>query len=176
MKSEQRNGAADAQAAAERGRDGHAFAVRDGRHSEAAADIARGTMRLLSGLGLTPILEFTLANWRRADIAALGPKGEIWIVEVKSCRADFEADTKWPEYREFCDRFLFAVDPSFPRELVPDDAGLIIADRYGGEIMRDAPEQKLPPARRKAVTRRFARVAAARLHGSLDPDFTVLEP
>ncbi len=154
----------------------HAFAIRDGRHSDAAADIARGTMRLLAGLGMTPILEFTLANWRRADVAAIGPKGEIWIVEVKSSRADFEADQKWPDYLDFCDRFLFAVDPTFPTEILPEEAGLILADRYGGEVVREAPEERLAASRRRAVTLRFARVAAQRLHAALDPEFKVLEP
>lgn len=153
----------------------HAFAMRDGRHSEPAADIARGTMRLLAGLSMTPILEFSLANWRRADIAAIGPKGDIWIVEVKSSRADFETDQKWFDYLEFCDRFLFAVSPSFPREILPRDTGLILADRYGGEVVREAPETRLPASRRRAVTLRFARVAAQRLHAALDPGFTVLE-
>ncbi len=153
----------------------HAFAVRDGRHSEAAADIARGTMRLLSGLGMTAILEFTLANWRRADIAAIGPKGDIWIVEVKSSRADFETDQKWPDYLDFCDRFLFAVDPSFPVEILPEGTGLILADRYGGEVVREAPEARLGGSRRRAITLKFARVAAQRLHSALDPEFTVLE-
>lgn len=153
----------------------HAFAMRDGRHSEAAADIARGTMRLLAGLGMTPVLEFTLANWRRADIAALGPKGEIWIVEVKSSRVDFETDQKWPDYLDFCDRFLFAVDPTFPTEILPEEAGLILADRYGAEIVREAPEDRLSASRRRAVTLRLARTAAQRLHATLDPEFTVLE-
>jgi hypothetical protein len=155
--------------------EGHAFAIRDGRHSEAAADIARGTMRLLAGLGMTPVLEFTLANWRRADIAALGPKGEIWIVEVKSNRVDFETDQKWPDYLDFCDRFLFAVDPTFPTEILPEETGLILADRYGGEILREAPADRLPAARRRTVTLGLARTAAQRLHGALDPDFSVLE-
>lgn len=153
----------------------HAFAIRDGRHSQAAADIARGAMRLLGGIGMTPVLEFTLANWRRADIAAIGPKGEIWIVEVKSSRTDFETDQKWPEYLDFCDRFLFAVEPTFPVEILPQQTGLILADRYGGAIVREAPEERLSASRRRAVTLRLARTAAQRLHGTLDPEFTVLE-
>ena len=157
------------------GAEDHAFAMRDGRHSEAAADIARGTMRLLAGLGMTPVLEFTLANWRRADIAALGPKGEIWIIEVKSSRIDFETDQKWPDYLAFCDRFLFAVEPAFPTEILPQGTGLILADRYGGEIVREAPEERLAGSRRRAVTLRLARTAAQRLHGALDPEFTALE-
>jgi hypothetical protein len=108
-------------------------------------------------------------------MAAIGPKGEIWIVEVKSSRADFEADQKWPDYLDFCDRFLFAVDPTFPIDILPEDAGLILADRYGGEVVREAHEARLAPSRRRAITLRFARVAAQRLHAALDPEFTVLE-
>lgn len=148
---------------------GHAFAVRDGRQSEAAANIARGTMRMLSNLAFAPLTELTLANHRRADIAALGPKGEIWIIEVKSCLADFRSDGKWSDYADFCDRFFFAIDADFPAEIIPEDSGLIIADRYGAEIMRDSPEERLPAARRKAVNLRFARIATGRLHGLIDP-------
>jgi hypothetical protein len=84
--------------------------------------------------------------------------------------ADFRGDHKWPEYREFCDRFFFAVGPDFPREVLPQDAGLIIADRYGGEIIRAAPEHKLAGARRKAMTLRMLRAAAFRLHATVDPE------
>ena len=35
--------------------------------------------------------------------------------------------------------------------------------------MREAPEHRLAAARRKAVTLRFARAAALRLHTMLDP-------
>ena len=141
----------------------------DGRQSEAALDIARGGCRLLIAHGLAPLPEFTLANGRRADLIALGHNGVLWIVEIKSSLADFRADQKWPEYREFCDRLFFAVARDFPVAVLPDDAGLILADRYGGEIVRPAPEFKLAPARRKAVIGRFARVAALRLRALADP-------
>jgi len=151
------------------GLEAHAFAVADGRHSDAAADIARGTMRLLASLAFTPVLEMTLANYRRADVVAMGRRGEIWIVEIKSCLADYRADSKWPDYSDFCDRFFFAVNKDFPAEIIPDDTGLIVADRWGGDIIRDSREERLSGARRKAVSLRFARVAAQRLHGLLDP-------
>ena len=100
----------------------------------------------------------------------MGPKGEIWIIEVKSCLNDYRTDGKWPDYSDFCDRFFFAVNGEFPADVIPDDTGLIIADRYAGEIVRDSPEAKLTGARRKAVTLRFARVGGQRLHGLVDPE------
>ncbi|MGI9475539.1 MAG: MmcB family DNA repair protein [Hyphomicrobiaceae bacterium] len=145
------------------------FAHRDGRQSDVAAGIARGTMRMLVQLGFAPVMELSLANNRRADIAAVGIKGEIWIIEVKSCLADYRADGKWPDYSDYCDRFFFAVDAEFPIDVIPQDTGLILADRFGAEIVRDSPEDRLSGARRKALTLRFARVTSQRLHGLLDP-------
>lgn len=132
-----------------------------------AADICRGTLRLLASLGYQGIAEATLANGRRADVLAVGPAGQISIIEVKSSVADFRADQKWPEYQEFCDQFSFAVGQDFPLELIPDEAGLIVADAYGGAIVREAPEVKLAAARRKAVTLKFARAAAMRLNADI---------
>lgn len=142
----------------------------DGRQSPAAAAIARGTRRLLLKLGLASLPELTLANGRRADVVALSDKGEIWIVEVKSSVADFRADAKWPQYEAFADRLLFAVAPDFPVDILPDTTGLILADAYGGELVREAPLRPLPAARRKAMSLRIARVAALRLHAAVDPD------
>ena len=146
------------------------IASSDGRQSARAREIARGTSRLLACYGLRAIAELSLANGRRADLIAVAEDGSIWIVEIKSSLEDFRADQKWPEYRDFSDRLYFAVAPDFPREALPEDAGLIIADRYGGEIVREAPEHKLPAARRKAVLIWFARVAAARLMSIADPE------
>ena len=143
----------------------------DGRQSPAAAAIARGTRRLLLSLGFASITELTLATGRRADIAALSDKGEIWIVEIKSGVADFRADSKWPEYEAFADRLLFAVAPDFPLDILPATTGLVLADAYGAEIVREAPLKSLPAARRKAMTQRIARAAALRLHAMADPDF-----
>ncbi len=148
---------------------GSGQAWEDGRQSEAAANIARGAMRLLATLNFAAVTEFTLASGRRADIAALGPKGEIWIAEIKSSIADFRADSKWPEYRDYCDRLFFAVDGEFPLDILPEDTGLIVADRFGAEMLREAPEHRLPAARRRAVSLAFARVAAVRLHAAIDP-------
>ena len=109
------------------------------------------------------VTEMTLVNSRRADVCALGPKGELSIVEIKSSIADFKSDHKWHEYRPFCDRFYFAVGHDFPQELIPQDAGLIIADKFGGAILREPEEYKLAAARRKAMTLRFGRLATRRL-------------
>lgn len=147
----------------------------DGRQSQAALAIARGTGRLLLSLGLASLAEVPLPNGRRADLMALSPAGDITIVEVKSSIEDFRADQKWPEYREFSDFLLFAVAPDFPLEILPPDTGLIIADRYGGEIQRPAPEHRLPAARRKAMLLRFARIAALRQQALADPELR-LEP
>ena len=131
--------------------------------SPGAAEIARGVLRLLHDYGFAGVTEMTLANGRRADVAAIGPGGDISIVEIKSSVADFRSDQKWPEYRPFCDRFYFAVGQSFPHDLIPEDTGLIIADAYGGAVIREPDYVKLAAARRKAVTLRFARLAAGRL-------------
>jgi hypothetical protein len=128
---------------------------------------------VLRAHGLAAVSELALANGRRADLAAVSDSGVIWIVEVKSCLEDFRSDQKWPEYREFCDRLFFAVATDFPREVLPADAGLIIADRYGGEIIRPAPEHRLAGPRRKAMTLRLARVAALRLQAAIDPEGNV---
>lgn len=125
--------------------------------------LARGAMRMFHDLGFSCVQELILANGRRADVAALGRKGEMVMVEVKSCLADFRADRKWPDYMEYCDAFYFAVSPRFPREILPAEAGLIVADAYGGAIVREADWRKLPAARRKAVMLRFAHCAAGRL-------------
>jgi hypothetical protein len=128
-----------------------------------AADVARGVSRLLIQEGYSPILEFTLANGRRLDVAALGNDGCMLGVEIKVALADLKGDSKWPEYLEFCERFYFAIPPDFPDEFVPTGTGLIVADRYGGGIVRPSPEWQLHPSRRKAVTLKFAKCAAERL-------------
>lgn len=141
----------------------------DGRQSPTALSVATGVRRLLSARGCATVTELTLASGRRADVIALTPDGCLWIVEVKSCLADFRADLKWREYRDFCDRFFFAVPPDFRTEILPEDAGLILADGFGAHLEREAPEHKLAGARRKAVTLRFAHVAANRHHALFDP-------
>ncbi|ACI99908.1 MULTISPECIES: MmcB family DNA repair protein [Rhodospirillales] len=137
--------------------------------SEAAAAITRGVRRALADRGIATLVEFPLANGRRADVFGLAEDGGVLIVEVKSCVADFRADHKWPDYREFCDCFYFAVAADFPQELIPDGCGLMVADAFGAEVLREAPVLKLAAARRKAVTLRAAQAAAARLHRLEDP-------
>ena len=132
---------------------------------ETTAAVTRGAARLLSALGYAPLSEVTLPNGRRADLMALGPKGQIFIVEVKSSVDDFRVDAKWPEYRPYCDAFAFAVAPEFPREILPDEPGLIVADGFGGAILREAGVAPLAGARRKALTLAFARLAALRAGG-----------
>lgn len=141
----------------------------DGRQSAAALDIARGLGRVLREHAMAYLTELPLANNRRADVIGLSPAGDLWIIEIKSSVEDFRADQKWAEYRDFSDAFFFAVAPTFPRDMIPTDAGLIIADRYGGEIVRPAPPHHLASARRKAVQLRFARAAALRLAAASDP-------
>ena len=141
----------------------------DGRQSPTALAVCTGVRRLLASHGFTSLPELTLASGRRADIVALGADGTIWIVEIKSSSADFRADGKWPDYRDFCDRFFFAVPETFPVDILPRDTGLLLADGYGAAIVRDAPEHRLAGARRKAVTLRFAHAAAGRLHMLVDP-------
>ena len=141
----------------------------DGRQSDTALMVQRGVARLLRASGMAVLPEFTLASGRRADIIGIGAGGEIWIIEIKSSPEDFRTDTKWPEYRDFCDRLFFAIPPEMDAEMMPSDAGLIIADGWGAEILRHAEAQDLHAARRKAVTLAFARAAALRLHGLYDP-------
>lgn len=129
---------------------------------EATTQITRGAARVLVDHGLAPISEFVLADGLRADLAAVGPAGEIWIVEVKSGVQDWRTDDKWPGYRGWCDCFAFAVDAAFPADVLPDDAGLIVADGWGGALARAPGRNALNAARRKAVLIRFARAAALR--------------
>lgn len=141
----------------------------DRRQSATALSVCTGVRRLLAGFSCATVCELTLASGRRADVIGLTPDGCIWIVEVKSSLADLRADGKWPDYREFCDRFFFAVPPDFRIDLLPDGTGLILADGFGASMVRDAPEHKLAGARRKAVMLRFAHVAANRHHALVDP-------
>jgi hypothetical protein len=132
--------------------------------------VRRGAARLLRRMGHGVVSEMVFASGRRADLVAVSPAGQILVVEVKSCLDDFRSDQKWPDYRDYCDMFAFAVDPEFPCERLPDDAGLICADAYGGEWMRDGLSHPLAAARRKAVIVQFARLAASRLQALDDPE------
>lgn len=132
---------------------------------EVTATVTRGAARLLAALDYASLAEVTLPNGRRADLMALGRKGEIFIIEVKSSVEDFRTDQKWGEYAPYCDAFAFAVSPEFPREILPEEPGLIVADGFGGAVLREAPLIPLAGARRKALTLAFARLAALRAAG-----------
>jgi hypothetical protein len=136
-------------------------------------EVCRGVGRLLRAMSFAVVNELPLPNGRRADVVGLSPSGDIWIVEVKSCLDDLRVDTKWPEYREFSDALFFAVAADFPVGVLPADTGLMLADRYAGEIVREAPETRLAAARRKAMTLRFARAAAFSLQALADPGIEI---
>ena len=134
--------------------------------------LARGVCRHLLSHDFVTVEELVPASGLRVDVMGLGPKSEVWIVECKSSRADFQSDGKWQNYLEWCDRYFWAVDDAFPTDLLPEDTGLIIADAYDAEILRMGPESKLAPARRKVMVQKFARHAALRWHSARDPGFT----
>jgi hypothetical protein len=129
---------------------------------ETTGIVTRGAARLMTDLGYAPLLEVGLPNGRRADVMALGPRGEIAICEVKSGADDYLTDRKWGEYLPYCDHFYFAVSPDFPQDLLPGEPGLIVADSFGGAVLRPPPHSHLAGARRKALTLAFARMAAGR--------------
>ncbi|WP_281968052.1 MmcB family DNA repair protein [Roseovarius nanhaiticus] len=131
--------------------------------------LARGVCRFLAEMNFAALEEYVPERGRRVDVMAMGPKGELWVIECKSSRADFMADAKWQGYLDWADRFFWAVDANFPADILPEGTGLIMADGYGAEIIRMGPETRLPGARRSAVTRKFARDAARRLQRWRDP-------
>ncbi len=133
--------------------------------------LARGVSRHLRSHDFVSVEELVPSQGLRVDVMGLGPKGEIWIVECKSSRVDFQSDRKWQGYLEWCDRFFWAVNSDFPTELLPDDTGLILADAYDAEIIRVGPETRLAPARRKVMVQKFARHAAIRAQAARDPGF-----
>lgn len=131
--------------------------------------VCRAAARFCGMRGWAPVSEMPLPNGRRADILALQPDGRFVVIEVKSCARDFLSDAKWPEYRDYCDRLYFAVDLDFPREIIPDEVGLLVADGHDATLLRDAPAHALSPARRKALLHRYAVTAAGRLAALQDP-------
>ncbi|MBG1233828.1 MmcB family DNA repair protein [Aestuariivirga litoralis] len=145
----------------------------DGRQSETALSIQRGVARMLRDHNYAMLTEFTLASGRRADVIGLSPEGQIWIIEIKSSPEDYRADGKWHEYREYCDRFSFAVPPTMDYVIIPEEAGLIVTDQWGAEILRAASEHPMHASRRKAVTHNFARTAALRLQAVWEGRFVL---
>ncbi len=142
----------------------------DLRQSPTALRVQRGVMRLLrSTYDVCCYAEVVLANGRRADVLGIGPRSEIWIVEIKSSLIDFRVDTKWPDYKDFCDRFFFAKPPELEADIFPQGEGLIAADAHGAAVLRDAAPSLLPPARRRAMMLKLARLGADRVHQLMDP-------
>jgi hypothetical protein len=139
-------------------------------YTATAAQLARGVCRALDQLGYASLVEFPLANGRRADILGVGKTGDIVIVEIKSSIADFRADRKWVIYRDFADRLYFAVPNHFPQVLIPEECGLMVADPFGAALLRDGHATPLSSGRRRALTLRVARLGAARLRRYLDPE------
>lgn len=136
--------------------------------------LARGVCRHLNvAHDYACVEELVPAPGLRVDVMAIGPKGEIWVVECKSSRADYMSDRKWQGYLEWCDRFFWAVDSSFPTDLLPADTGLILADAWDAEVIRMGPEDRLPAPRRKVLTQKLARHAARRLQSLRDPGVMV---
>lgn len=141
----------------------------DGRQSDTALAVARGTARLLRSLGFTSVSELPLPSGRRADLVALNERGDVWIVEIKSSAEDLRADHKWEDYRAHCDRLFFAFTQELPPEIFPKETGLIVADAYGAHMLCDAPEHRLPAPTRKLMTVRFGMAAALRINRLVDP-------
>lgn len=145
-------------------------AIVDLRQSATALRVQRGVMRLLrETYDMACYAEVTLRSGRRADVLGVGPKGEIWIVEIKSSLIDFQVDKKWHEYREFSDKFFFAKPPELDGDIFPQSEGLIVADGHDGAILRDSPDTPMAPARRKALMLKLARLGADRIHVLMDP-------
>lgn len=147
-----------------------------------ASDVARGVARLFHGHGLTALCEVPLPNGRRADMLAVDARGQITIVEIKVARGDLHGDGKWPDYLDYCDRFYWALDPALDSALLneaaylPARCGIIVGDRYGAEIVREAAAHPLAPARRKAELLRVARLAMRRTMYGADPELTRFQP
>ncbi|WP_372622768.1 MmcB family DNA repair protein [Falsiroseomonas sp.] len=131
--------------------------------------VCRAAARFCALRGWAPVTEMPLPNGRRADILALQPDGGFVVIEVKSCARDFLTDSKWPEYRDFCDRLYFAVDLDFPQEIIPGEVGLLVTDGPDAHLLREAPSHALAAARRKALLHRYAVTAAGRLAALQDP-------
>jgi hypothetical protein len=135
--------------------------------------LARGVCRHLLDLDFVTVEELTPTPGLRVDVMAMGPRGELWVIECKSSRADFASDRKWQGYLDWCDRYFWAVDSGFPVDLLPEGTGLIMADGYDAEILRMPEERKLAPARRKVMVQKFARHAALRWHAARDPGLAI---
>ena len=151
----------------------YAAAMKPQSRPEITAEVTEGVCRLLYHHQMACLTELRLGNGRRLDVLGLGPKGELWAVEVKSSIEDFKADQKWESYIDYCDRLFFAVPMDFPKDLISENVGLIVADRFEAAILRMPEETKLSAARRKKLLISFGQTAASRLRtGTRDAVFT----
>jgi hypothetical protein len=137
--------------------------------AQRTASVTLAALRHCLAEGWAPLAEVPLPDGSRADILALRPDGGVVILEVKSCARDFLSDFKWPGYAAWCDAFLFAVDGDFPRALLPEHVGVLLAEDREAALWRAPPAHPLAPARRRALTLAFARLAATRLADAQDP-------
>jgi hypothetical protein len=141
-----------------------------------AADVCRGVTRLLLRHDLVAMAEVPLDGGRRADLMAVDAKGRLVVVEIKVSRVDLMSDGKWPDYLAHCDRYYWAVPAGFDLQpfdspaFLPARTGVIVADRYDAEIVREAADVPLPAHARKRCTLAFARRAARRVITLADPD------
>lgn len=142
----------------------------DLRQSPTALRVQRGVMRLLrEQFDYCCYAEVPLANGRRADVLGIGPRGEVWIVEIKSSLTDYQVDAKWPHYKDFCDRFFFAKPPELDPDIFPASEGLIVADAHDAAVLRMAEDAPLNGSRRRAMLLKLSRLGADRVHTLMDP-------
>jgi len=133
------------------------------------AMLTRGVSRFFADMGFGSLTEFRLPNGRRVDIIALSGDGTFSIIEVKSSVQDFRSDLKWPNYLPYCNRFYFAVAECFPLDILPDDCGIIIADKFTASIERGPAERSIHGTRRQLQLKRFALISSERLQRIIDP-------
>ena len=128
-----------------------------------AKGLVLGVQALFYDLGYCSITEMRLSSGRRVDVIGLDRRGRFAVAEIKTNLADLRSDQKWPEYLAFCDVFYFAVPVNFPIEIVPTETGLIVADQFGGEILRPSQHHIMTMGRRNRQIMQFARTAGMRL-------------
>lgn len=136
----------------------------DPGHPLGATQIARGVARLFESLGYRTLVEMRLAGGRRVDVIGLDARGRFAIAEIKSGPADFRADRKWRDYLTSCDDFYFAVAAGFPLDLLPEDTGIVVADRFGGEVSRPSNRRPMATVARNRQILLFAHTAGGRLY------------
>lgn len=89
--------------------------------------------------------EVHLTSELRCDIIRLDYADKITILEVKSCREDFNADKKWERYLDYCDYFYFVCPEGVIKESeIGDKAGLIYVSQSGFIQAKKSP-RKLKP-------------------------------